>query len=103
MSAAPNAVTPETPRGGAEVHLPDAMSAWDGDGTCWLAVAHYSTRGKARAFYAAECGCDFTDVRVRARHARYAPESEANYDALTEFWAECEPDAPGAFPVWRCE
>jgi len=88
----------------AEIHMPDAMGAWNEcDGTAWLPRAYYPTRGKARAFYAWNVGCAFTEISVLARYARHAPEDPAASEFDGEYWVECRDDESGAFPVWRVE
>jgi hypothetical protein len=86
----------------AEIHEMDAMGAWRDDGTAWLPRSRY-TRAQARTFYARECGAPWIEVSVLARFMRHAPDEPEAREYDGDFWRECKPDVPGAFPVWRCE
>ena len=85
------------------VHEMDRIGAWSSeDGTAWLPRSHY-TRSQARSFYAEWCGAPWIEVAVLARYARHAPDDLGAAEFDGEFWVECGREAPGAFPVWRCE
>lgn len=46
---------------------------------------------------------EFTLLRVQARYMRFAPELPGAQEYDGEYWTECSPDEPGAFPVWRVQ
>lgn len=77
--------------------------AWSDNGVCWVAVEHYPKRSEARTFFSKFTGCDWIEVRVLKRYARYAPYDLGASEFDGEFWIECDADHPCAFPVWRCE
>jgi hypothetical protein len=91
---------------GAQLHEPYLMQpegAWSEDGTAWYAREHFPTRSKARTEFANFTGIPWIEVRVLARFSRHAPDDPAAGEYDGEYWVECDADAPGAFPVWRCE
>ena len=85
------------------IHMPDAMGAWNDDGTAWIPRKFYATRNQARFFYATFVGCDYVEVEARARYARHAPDEPGAEEFGGEFWVECSKDELAAFPVWRVE
>jgi len=86
-----------------ESYMPDAMGAWNADGTAWLPRRFYATRNEARSAYAAIVGCDYFETEARARWCRHAPADPAAAEFDGDYVVECERDEPGAFPVWRIE
>lgn len=84
------------------VHEMDEMGAHGDDGEVWLPRSRY-TREQARTWMTEYTGERWIDHRVLARHMRHCPEHPAAGEFDGEYWTECEKDAPGAFPVWRCE
>lgn len=85
-------------------HEPDEMGAWDDGGqVAWLPRSRYPLRPRAMRFYGGLMGVRWIDVRCVARHMRHAPELPEAAEFGGEYWTECAPDEPGAFPVWRCE
>ncbi len=85
----------------SEIHTPDAMGAWNDDGTAWLPRRYYATRNEARSAYARITGCDYIETEARARSCRHAPDDPAAEEFNGEYWVECTRGEPGAFPVWR--
>lgn len=86
-------------------HEMDALGVHsDADGVIWLPRSLY-TREQARTFIISEFnpGCRWIEIRVRARWMRYAPDDPRAIAYDSDFWCECQADAPGAFQVWRCE
>ena len=87
----------------SDVYEMTAEGAWNDDSVCWLSRRLYPTREAARSFYADWCGVRWIEVKVHARHCRHDPDNPLAPEFDGEYWAECDKDEPGAFPVWRCE
>lgn len=88
----------------ATVYEMDEMGAHSDDGTVWLPRSRF-TRTEARSHYIAQFAnsCLWIEPRVLSRFMRHAPDADVADEFSGEFWVECDRDAPGAFPVWRCE
>lgn len=87
-----------------DLHEMDEMGAHsDVDGCAWYPKSKFPSRGKAREMFSDFCGELFIDVRISSRFMRWAPELDPGGEYGGEYWVECDKDAPGAFPVWRCE
>ena len=73
------------------------MGAWGDNGVVWLPWSRYPKRGDAIGWAVAEWEVHWTDARCLSRQMVQRPRGGE------DFWAECEPDTPGAFRAWRLE